>query len=150
MGDIFPALRGTEGGSACCTACFPSSLVSKYLPIGHCATYWGPYTIRLQKYVLKTLDLKTLSSKTERKSYTNCICLYFSSFLLTFFCINIHEVLNTTEKRQGHLGCSVVECLPLAQVMILGFPDRVPHWAPCRKPASPSAYVSASLCVSHE
>ena len=28
--------------------------------------------------------------------------------------------------------------------------DRVPHQAPCMEPASPSAYVSASLCVSHE
>ena len=28
-----------------------------------------------------------------------------------------------------------------------GSGDRVPHWAPCREPASPSAYVSASLSV---
>ena len=49
---------------------------------------------------------------------------------------------------QGHPGGSVVERLPLAQVLILGSWDGVPHGAPCREPASPSAYVSAFLCVS--
>ena len=29
-----------------------------------------------------------------------------------------------------------------------GSGDRALHWAPCREPASPSAYVSASLSVS--
>ena len=38
--------------------------------------------------------------------------------------------------------------LPLAQVMILGSWDRVLHRAPHREPASPSACVSTSLCVS--
>ena len=41
-------------------------------------------------------------------------------------------------------------CLRLARVMIPGSWDRVPYRAPLREPASPSAYVSASLCVSHE
>ena len=45
----------------------------------------------------------------------------------------------------GHLGGSVVECLPLAQGVILGSWDRVPHQAPYREPSSPSAYVSVSL-----
>ena len=45
------------------------------------------------------------------------------------------------EHTQGHLGDSVVELLPLAQVVILGSQDQVPH----REPASPSACVSASL-----
>ena len=49
---------------------------------------------------------------------------------------------------QGHLGWSVVECLPLAQVVIPGSWDRVLHQAPRMEPASTSAYVSASLCVS--
>ena len=44
----------------------------------------------------------------------------------------------------GHLGGSVVEHQPLAQVMILGSWGQVPY----REPASPSAYVSASLSVS--
>ena len=49
---------------------------------------------------------------------------------------------------EGHLGGSVVEHLPSAQGMVLGFWDHVPHWVPHGEPASPSAYVSASLCVS--
>ena len=48
----------------------------------------------------------------------------------------------------GHLGGSVVESLPLAQVVIPGSWDLVLHRAPCGEPASPSACVSASLCVS--
>ena len=48
----------------------------------------------------------------------------------------------------GHLGGSVVEHLPLAQVVILGSWDRVLHQAPCGKPASPSACVSAPLSLS--
>ena len=35
------------------------------------------------------------------------------------------------------------ECLPLARLVILGSWDQVPHEAPHREPASPSAYVSA-------
>ena len=48
----------------------------------------------------------------------------------------------------GHLGGSAVEHLPLAQIMTLGSWDRVSHQAPCMEPASPSACVSASLCLS--
>ena len=50
----------------------------------------------------------------------------------------------------GHLGGSVVERLPLAQVVIPGSWDQVLHWAPHGEPASPSPCVSASLCVFHE
>ena len=49
---------------------------------------------------------------------------------------------------EGHLGGSVVEHLPLAQVMIPRSWDRVLHQAAYREPASPSACVSASLSVS--
>ena len=55
-----------------------------------------------------------------------------------------------TEAMKGHLGGLVVECLPLAQGVILGSWDRVLHRAPCEESASPSVYVSASFCVSHE
>ena len=48
----------------------------------------------------------------------------------------------------GHLGGSLVEHLPLAQVMILGSWDQVLHQAPHREPASPPTYVRASLYVS--
>ena len=50
----------------------------------------------------------------------------------------------------GYPGGSVVECLPSAQGVILESQDRVPHRVPCMEPASPSAYVSASLSVSQE
>ena len=46
---------------------------------------------------------------------------------------------------EGQLGGSVAECLPLAQGV---GPRIVSHQASYREPASPSAYVSASLCVS--
>ena len=48
----------------------------------------------------------------------------------------------------GSLGGSVVGRLPLAQVVIRGSWDQVPHQAPAEEPAFPSAYVSASLSVS--
>ena len=60
--------------------------------------------------------------------------------------------LNSTIRRYHHLfnhfpGClggSVVGHLPLAQGVILGLRDQVPHGSPCMEPASPSACVSAS------
>ena len=39
---------------------------------------------------------------------------------------------------------------PSAQGVILETQDGVPRWAPCVEPASSSACVSLSLCVSHE
>ena len=50
----------------------------------------------------------------------------------------------------GCLGGSEVEHLPLAQDMILEFQDQVPHQARCMEPASPSAYVSASVSLRNE
>ena len=47
----------------------------------------------------------------------------------------------------GHLGGSAVKRLPSAQVVTLESQDRVPPQVPCMEPASPSAWVSASLCV---
>ena len=43
------------------------------------------------------------------------------------------------------LGGSVVEHLPLAQGMILGAWDQVPHQAPRGEPVSLSAFLSVSL-----
>ena len=57
---------------------------------------------------------------------------------------------NTKLAKEGRLGSSAVEHLPSAQGMILESQNQVPHWAPCMESASPSAYMSASLCVSHE
>ena len=51
---------------------------------------------------------------------------------------------------KGRLGGSAVEHWPLAQGVIPGSWDQVPHWASCVEPASPSACVSAPppLCLS--
>ena len=54
------------------------------------------------------------------------------------------------EKREGCLDGSMVEHLPLAQVVISESWAQVPHQAPCVEPASPSDCVSASLSVSQE
>ena len=61
--------------------------------------------------------------------------------------INWDDNFDVKYKLQGHLGGSVVERLPSAQGVISQFRDRVLHRAPCMEPASPSACVSASLCV---
>ena len=45
----------------------------------------------------------------------------------------------------GCLGDSVVKHLPLAHARIPGSWDRGLHWAPCKEPASASAYVSVFL-----
>ena len=57
------------------------------------------------------------------------------------------ERSNDEEFMWGHLGDSVVEYMPLAQVAIPGSWDRDPPGAPLREPASPSGYVSASLSL---
>ena len=57
-------------------------------------------------------------------------------------------MIEIKSEEQGHLGGSVVEHLPLAQMVILGSWDQVLHQAPHREPASPSAYVSATLSLS--
>ena len=49
--------------------------------------------------------------------------------------------------QKGLLGGSAIEHLPLAQVVIPGSWDQVLHQDPHGEPASPSAYVSASLSV---
>ena len=50
----------------------------------------------------------------------------------------------------GHLGGLTIRSLSSTQGVILESQDRVPHWALCMEPASPSARVSASisLCLS--
>ena len=49
-----------------------------------------------------------------------------------------------------YLGGSVVECLPSTQVMIPRVLGSSPASGSLDGAASPSDYVSASLCVSHE
>ena len=56
--------------------------------------------------------------------------------------------MRAAEKEPGRLDGSVVEHLPLVHVMIQGSWDGALYRAPQREPASPSAYVSASLSLS--
>ena len=51
------------------------------------------------------------------------------------------------KKLEGRLDGSAVECLPLAQSMILESWDGVPHQASCTEPASPSACLCLSLSL---
>ncbi|XP_048963307.1 P2R1A-PPP2R2A-interacting phosphatase regulator 1-like isoform X3 [Canis lupus baileyi] len=55
--------------------------------------------------------------------------------------------VNVLERNPGWLSGLVP---PSAQGLILETQDGVPSWDPCRGPASLSACVSASLCISHE
>ena len=72
--------------------------------------------------------------------------------LLVFISFPVHyRLLKALSKTTagGHLGGSVSEHLPLAHVIPLSW-HPVLLQAPHRELASPSVYVSASLCVSHE
>ena len=61
--------------------------------------------------------------------------------------LNNNDSNDNKNKLQGRLGGSAVECLPLAQGVILESQDQVLNWAPCMEPAS---LLCLSLCVSHE
>ena len=78
-------------------------------------------------------------------SYSLCLVIILTftettCWILYIILINIISL--------GHLGGSVVKHLPLGQVMIPGSWDQVPHQAPHRETDSPSAFISASLCLS--
>ena len=60
----------------------------------------------------------------------------------------LHALMSNIMAKMGCLGASVVKCLPSTQGMIPESWDGVPYQVTCEKTASPSACVSASLCVS--
>ena len=63
------------------------------------------------------------------------------------FVTHVFSVLNLPER--GHLGGSVVEHLPSAEVMILGSWDRVPHLAPAGSLLLPLPLsLPLSVCLS--
>ena len=72
---------------------------------------------------------------------------FASTYYVQGTMLNAHKIIFKIYTNLGHLGGSAIERLPLAQVVIPVFWDRVLHQAPHREPASPSAYVSASLSV---
>ena len=73
------------------------------------------------------------------------LCVLYCVFLHCGNALRIHVSITWP----GTLGGSAVECLPLAQGVVLESQDQA-HQAPLKEPASPSAYVSAflSLCFS--
>ena len=92
------------------------------------------------------LDPRTPGSRPELEAVTQPLSHPGSPYSINY----IHSVNLFKDPVLGCLGGSAVQRLPSAQGVILGSWDRVPHRAPCVEPASPSACVSLSLCVSHE
>ena len=89
-------------------------------------------------------------SKVQVLENYNTFCLLFQLFWLgRINLMSCYSILieNNSLGQPGWLRGLV---LPSAQGMILETQDRVPCQASCMEPASPSACVSASLCVSHE
>ena len=74
-------------------------------------------------------DDSLLCKGTKKNPY----CIGFGSY--------IYVLTQVLKRGEGRLGGSVVARLPSAQGVILESQDRVPHRAPCREPASPSACV---------
>ena len=78
--------------------------------------------------------------------------LFSFSFSKYMCCLLIKNcVLRDIRWKFGKMGCvggSVAEHLPSAQDVILGSWDQVLCRAPWKEPASPSACISASLCLS--
>lgn len=93
-----------------------------------------------------TYFIYCLSLPLNEKLYKFLFVLFAVISLVPQKCMHIVDTQYKTVGK-GHLGGSVVEHLPLAQVMILGSWDQITHGAPCRDLASPSACVSASLSV---
>ena len=94
-------------------------------------------------------DLRVLGSHSLLSGESACSSPSAPPPTLVHTCA-VSQIKSLKTIKTGRLGGSVVERLPLVQVMIPGSWDRGPHQDPCREPASPSAYVSASVCVSHE
>ena len=68
---------------------------------------------------------------------------------MVFLVKEVYLIIYIKQVSGRHLGGSVVEHLPLAQVMIPEPWDRVPHRAFWREPAFPSA-MSLSLSLFYE
>ena len=96
--------------------------------------------------------LKNLANKHNYVSDIPCTSILFSFVLQTCGFLNFNWWWwNITYLRKLFVGqpwwlSGLV--LPLVQGLILETWDRVPRWAPCMEPASPSACVSASLSLS--
>ena len=110
---------------------------------------------KIKRRKLQTLYLCEWVWHSCRRKYTRLLILISSQneiirgFGGNHNALFIHILYNLFQKNVllGCLGGSVVEHLPSEQGMIPGSWDQVSHRASCREPISPSACVSASLCV---
>ena len=101
--------------------------------------------ILLSPFLRRLLNVHQLSANgRSRGCLSNTLT---PDTLLGGLCKKRYNTVKTANVLE-HLSDSVVRRLPSAQVMIPGSWNRVPHQAPSMKPASPSAYVSASLSLS--
>ena len=120
-------------------------LKTTQMPINWLHTIWFHLYGKLEKKLQWKKSGQSLPGTGNSPVFSSRTCM-ISSLIFKYL---IHlEFSLVLEINPGHLGGPVVEHLPLAQVMIPGSWDRIPHQAPCKEPASASAYVSASLCVS--
>ncbi|KAM8951605.1 prostaglandin E2 receptor EP3 subtype isoform 1-T1 [Lycaon pictus] len=118
---------------------------------------WTPLLIMMLKMIFNQTSVEHCKTHTEKLKECNFfliavrlaslnqildpwVYLLLRKILLRKFCQN--------SDLSGRLDGSAVERLPLAQGVTPGSQDRVPHQDPHREPASSSACVSASLCVS--
>ena len=86
-------------------------------------------------------------SRTSEKHYVTPYFFFFSYLFSTKLALN-NSVYSFIF--MGHLGVSVVEHLPLAQVVIPGPWDRVHIGLPIGSLLLPLPVSFGSLCVSHE
>ena len=97
--------------------------------------------LRYPYYLEQSTDLKQSLSKHQQ-----CFSQNWNNLKICMEPQKTPKSQNNVEKeKQGCLGALAVEHLPSAQGLIPESWHRVPHQGPCTEPASPSAYVSASL-----
>ena len=92
-------------------------------------------------YVINSLNQEYTRKSSEKKKENKGNRVKKSMFA---------ERYDENIRKEGCLAGSVIECLPLAQGMIPGSRDQVPHRAPCEELASLCLCLSLFLCVSHE
>ena len=121
-----------------------------------CYLYLTLWTKEKNKTIYRLWTYLTKEQAQNFKKYRDKFIWDKEKFIRQVRIININhkikELINSTIlkfRSSGHLGGSVVEPLLWAQGMILESQDQIPYWVPLKEPASASAYVSASLCLSH-
>ena len=121
-----------------------------------CSSFWKASFLKAEIPEPEFRVLHKCSGKQLSNSRLNSVFPFFEDFFSmysrsSFPCLIVQEQensLDTKTQLSGPLGGSAGESLPSAQGVTLGSWDRVPHWAPCMEPASPSACLCLFLSVS--